>query len=464
MPRTPPEMFRIKVVEPIMLHPPEVREAKIKEAGYNVFRLSAEDVFIDLLTDSGTTAMSANQWGGLMMGDESYAQCRNYFTLADSIRDVFGFEHFVPTHQGRAAENVLFSTICKPGDIVINNMHFDTTRANVEAQGAEARNLPSQELFDLESDHPFKGNMDVEKLRQTVEYVGAGHIPAIFVTITNNSGGGQPVSMANIRESSIVAREHNIPIFFDACRFAENAWFIKLREEGYADKSIQEIVTEMFSYVDGATMSAKKDGMVNIGGFLAVRDPKLFERVAQKLILVEGFPSYGGLAGRDLEAMAIGLREVLDEDYLSYRYHHTKFLADALQERGVPIMTPAGAHAVYVDAKRALPHIPREEFPGQAFTVEMYLRGGVRVVEIGSLMFAAPDPGTGEMKFPEMELVRLALPRRVYTISQLEHVADTAGKILERAEEMAGYRIVSAPKILRHFTAELEPCIGSCDS
>ena len=458
MPRTPPEMFRIKVVEPIMLHPPEVRKAKIKEAGYNVFRLSAEDVFIDLLTDSGTTAMSAAQWGGLMLGDESYAQCRNYFTLADSIRDVFGFEHFVPTHQGRAAENVLFSSICKPGDIVINNMHFDTTRANVEAQGAEARNLPTPALFDLESDEPFKGNMDVDKLRQTVEYVGARHIPAIFITITNNSGGGQPVSMANIHEVSQIAREHNIPIFFDACRFAENAWFIKLREEGYADRSIQEIVTEMFSYVDGATMSAKKDGLVNIGGFLAVRDPELFERVAQKLILVEGFPSYGGLAGRDLEAMAIGLREVLDEHYLSYRYHHTKFLADALQERGVPIMTPAGAHAVYVDAKRALPNISREEFPGQTFTVEMYLRGGVRVVEIGSLMFAAPDPGTGEMKFPEMELVRLALPRRVYTISHLEHVADTAGEIVEHADELFGYRITSAPKVLRHFTAELEPC------
>jgi tryptophanase len=264
--------------------------------------------------------------------------------------------------------------------------------------------------------------------------------------------------MENIRQVSQIAREHSIPMFFDACRFAENAWFIKLREEGYAEKSIQEIVTEMFSYVDGATMSAKKDGLVNIGGFLAVRDPQLFERVAQKLILVEGFPSYGGLAGRDLEAMAIGLREVLDENYLSYRYHHTKFLADALEERGVPIMTPAGAHAVYVDAKRALPHIPREEFPGQTFTVEMYLRGGVRVVEIGSLMFAAPDPGTGEMKFPEMELVRLALPRRVYTISQLEHVADTAGDIVDHAEEMGGYRIVQAPRVLRHFTAQLEPC------
>jgi len=451
-------MFRIKVVEPITLHPPETRRELIERAGYNVFRLRAEDVFIDLLTDSGTSAMSAAQWGGLMVGDESYAQCRNYFNLADAIRDVFGFEHFVPTHQGRAAENVLFSTICKPGDIVINNMHFDTTRANVEAQGAEARNLPTPALFDLESDEPFKGNMDVEKLEHTIEYVGAGHIPAIFLTITNNSGGGQPVSMDNIKRVSNIARQHGIPIFFDACRFAENAWFIKLREKGYSDVPIPDIVREMFSYADGATMSAKKDGLVNIGGFLAVQDPDLFERVAQKLILVEGFPSYGGLAGRDLEAMAIGLREVLDENYLSYRYHHTKFLADALEERGVPIMTPVGAHAVYVDAKRALPHIPREEFPGQSFTVEMYLRGGVRVVEIGSLMFAAPAPGTGEMKFPEMELVRLARPRRVYTISQLEHVADTAGDILDHAEELGGYRIVSAPRVLRHFTADLEPC------
>ena len=457
MPRTPPEMFRIKVVEPIKLHPPEVRRQLIKEAGYNVFRLPAEDVFIDLLTDSGTSAMSATQWSGLMVGDESYAQCKNFFHLSSAIRDVFGFDQFVPTHQGRAAENILFSTICRPGDVVINNMHFDTTRANVEAQGAEARNLPSPELFDLDSDHPFKGNMDVERLGSTIEEIGVDRIPVIFMTITNNSGGGQPVSMDNIRRVSQVAHEHGIPMFFDACRFAENAWFIKLREEGYAGKGIPEIVTEMFSHVDGATMSAKKDGLVNIGGFLAVRDPGLFEKVAQRLILVEGFPTYGGLAGRDLEAMAIGLREVLDEAYLSYRYHHTKFLADALEELGVPIMTPAGSHAVYVDAKRALPHIPREEFPAQSFTVEMYLQGGVRVVELGSLMFAAPDPGTGEMKFPEMELVRFAIPRRVYSVSQLEHVAETARDILDHADELGGYQIVKAPPALRHFTAELAP-------
>ncbi len=458
MPRTPPEMFRIKVVEPVKLHPPEVRRELMERAGYNVFRLKADDVFIDLLTDSGTTAMSATQWAGLMEGDESYAQCLNYYHLADTIREVFGFEHFVPTHQGRAAENILFSTICKPGSIVLNNMHFDTTRANVEAQGAEARNLPTPELMDPDSDFPFKGNMDVDKLRHTIEYVGAGHIPAVFLTITNNSGGGQPVSMENIKAVSEVAREHGIPMFFDACRFAENAYFIKLREAGYSDVPVADIVREMFSHVDGFTMSAKKDGLVNIGGFLAVRDPDLFERVAQRLILVEGFPTYGGLAGRDLEAMAIGFREVLDEHYLSYRYHHTKYLADCLQERGVPIMTPVGAHAVYIDARRALPDIPQERFPGQALTVEMYLRGGVRVVEIGSLMFAAPDPATGEMRFPELELVRLALPRRVYTISQLEYVADIAGEIIEHRDEVRGYRIVKAPEVLRHFTADLEPC------
>jgi tryptophanase len=451
-------MFRIKVVEPVRLHPPEVRRELMGKAGYNVFRLKADDVFIDLLTDSGTTAMSANQWAGLMEGDESYAQCLNYYHLADTIREVFGFEHFVPTHQGRAAENILFSTICKAGDIVINNMHFDTTRANVEAQGAEARNIPCTDLLDPGSDFPFKGNMDVEKLKHTIEYVGAGHIPAVFLTITNNSGGGQPVSMENIKAVSEVAREHGIPMFFDACRFAENAYFIKLREEGYADVPVTDIVAEMFSHVDGFTMSAKKDGLVNIGGFLAVRDPELFEKVAQKLILVEGFPTYGGLAGRDLEAMAIGFREVLDEHYLSYRYHHTKFLADCLQERGVPIMTPVGAHAVYIDARRALPEIPQDKFPGQALTVEMYLRGGIRVVEIGSLMFAAPDPATGEMRFPELELVRLALPRRVYTISQLEYVADIAGEIIENRDEIKGYRIVKAPEVLRHFTADLEPC------
>jgi tryptophanase len=454
---TPPEPFRIKVVEPIKLHPPEKRAQLMKESGYNVFRLRAEDVFIDLLTDSGTSAMSAHQWAGLMDGDESYAQCRNFYHLADTIRDVFGFEHFVPSHQGRAAESILFSTICKPGDVVINNMHFDTTRANVEAQGAEARNLPTPELFDLTSDAPFKGNMDVDKLKHTIEYMGASRIPAIFLTITNNSGGGQPVSMANIKRVSKIAHENGIRMFFDACRFAENAWLIKLREKGYHDVPITDVVHEMFSYVDGCTMSAKKDGLVNMGGFLAVRDPKLFELVSQRTILTEGFPTYGGLAGRDLEAMAIGLREVLDESYLRYRYDHTKYLADCLQERGVPIMTPVGPHAVYIDAKRALPHIPQDQFPGQSITVEMYLRGGIRVCEIGSLMFSAPDPATGEMKFPELELVRLAIPRRVYTVSHLEHTADVAGEILEHASELKGYRIVTAPKVLRHFTAELAP-------
>jgi len=458
MPHTPPpEPFRIKVVEPVNQLPPERRARVMREAGYNVFRLRAEDVFIDLLTDSGTSAMSARQWAGLMEGDEAYAQCRNFYHLADTIRDVFGFEHFVPTHQGRAAESVLFTTICRPGDVVLNNMHFDTTRANVEAAGAEARNLPTPELFDIASDSPFKGNMDVEKLKRTIEYVGESRIPAIFLTITNNSGGGQPVSMANIKSVSEVAKQHRIPMFFDACRFAENAWLIKTRERGYADRPIVDIVHEMFSHVDGCTMSAKKDGLVNMGGFLAVRDPALFERVSQRLILTEGFPTYGGLAGRDLEGMSIGLREVLDEGYLAYRYNHTKYLADCLQERGVPIMTPVGCHAVYIDAKRMLPHIPQDRFPGQSITVELYLRGGIRAVEIGSLMFAAPDPATGEMNFPELELVRLAVPRRVYTVSQLEYVADIAGGIIKDADKLPGYRIVQAPKVLRHFTCELEP-------
>ncbi len=458
MPRSPPpEPFRIKVVEPIRLHPPEARRRLMQDAGYNVFRLRSEDVFIDLLTDSGTSAMSASQWAGLMDGDESYAQCRNYYHLADTIRDVFGFHNFVPTHQGRAAESILFSTICKPGDVVINNMHFDTTRANVEATGAEARNLPTPELFDLESDFAFKGNMDVDQLKKTIKYMGESRIPAIFLTITNNSGGGQPVSMANIKAVSRIARKHDIPIFFDACRFAENAWLIKSRERGYRDKPVVDIVHEMFSYVDGCTMSAKKDGLVNMGGFLAVRDPELFERVSQRLILTEGFPTYGGLAGRDLEGMAIGLREVLDEAYLAYRYNLTKHLADCLEDRGVPIMTPVGCHAVYIDAKRMLPDIPQERFPGQSVTVELYLRGGIRAVEIGSLMFSAPDPATGETHFPELELVRLAIPRRVYTVPQMEYVADVAGEIRDHADELPGYRIVTAPRVLRHFTAELEP-------
>ena len=445
---TPPEPFRIKVVEPIKLHPPEKRAQLMKESGYNVFRLRAEDVFIDLLTDSGTSAMSAHQWAGLMDGDESYAQCRNFYHLADTIRDVFGFEHFVPSHQGRAAESILFSTICKPGDVVINNMHFDTTRANVEAQGAEARNLPTPELFDLTSDAPFKGNMDVDKLKHTIEYMGASRIPAIFLTITNNSGGGQPVSMENARAVSAVCRRHGIPLYFDACRFAENAYFIKLREKGYENQTPKQIAQEMFALGNGCTMSAKKDGLANIGGFLCTNDDALAQQEENLLILTEGYPTYGGMAGRDLEAVAVGLEEALEEDYLKYRIASTGYLGRHISAEGVPIVQPPGGHAIYLDARAFLPHIPPASFPGVALGCALYLEGGIRSVEIGTLMFGP---------HATMDLVRLAIPRRVYTQSHIDYVVEVILEVWKRRDEIRGLRLTYEAPFLRHFTARLQP-------
>jgi tryptophanase len=451
------EPFRIKVVEPIRMTTREEREAYLREAGYNLFLIKAEHVIIDLLTDSGTAAMSSEQWAAMMRGDESYAGSASFYRFETVVREIFGFKHVIPTHQGRAAERILFSILCRPGHIVPNNTHFDTTRANIEYVGAEAVDLPIPEFYKPSVYHPFKGNMDTEALRALIRRVGPERIPLVMLTVTNNSGGGQPVSMANIREVKAICAEYGIPLYLDACRFAENAYFIKLREEGYANKSVREIAREMFSYADGCTMSAKKDGLANIGGFLCTNDDRLAEQEKDLLILTEGFPTYGGLAGRDLEAIAVGLQEVLDEGYLQYRFASTRYLGRHLTEAGIPIVQPPGGHAIYIDARAMLPHIPPLHYPAQALAVELYREAGIRSVEIGSVMFGRRDPRTGEEIPAPMELVRLAIPRRVYTQSHIDYVIEAIVEVSKRRETIRGYRLVWQAPFLRHFTARFEP-------
>ena len=454
--RTIIEPFRIHSVQGIAFPTEQEREAALVRAGHNLFGLHADEVIIDLLTDSGTGSMSAEQWAAMMVGDESYAGSRSFYRFADKVTGLTGLPEVIPVHQGRAAEWILFSVIAGPGSVVPNNTHFDTTRANVEYQGAEARDMVIPEGRDPAVDHPFKGNMDLGVLEQTIAEVGADRIPLVMVTVTNNSGGGQPVSLENLRGIREICDRHSLPFFMDAARFAENAWFIKLREPGQGDRTPREIATAMFSLVDGVSFSAKKDAIANIGGFLAMRDPDLAARCRNLLILTEGFPTYGGLAGRDLEAIAVGLDEVLDEGYLRYRIRSTEYLGEKCREGGVPIVWPPGGHAIYIDAKAMLPHIPPSQYPAQSLAVELYRDGGVRGVEIGSVMFGVPnDDGTETPA--AMELVRLAVPRRTYTQSHIDYVAEVILAVAARSKDLGGYRITEQAPWLRHFTARFEP-------
>lgn len=448
------EPFKIKSVEPIKFTTSDARERILKKAYYNPFMVRAEDVLIDLLTDSGTSAMSAKQWSGIMDGDESYAGSKSFFRLEKVVRDLTGFKYIIPTHQGRAAERILFSIVGGKGKFIPNNTHFDTTRANVEFSGAEAVDLLCEVGKHPETIAPFKGNLNVEALEQFIRDKGPENIPLCMITVTNNSGGGQPVSMKNIRETKRVLKKYRIPLFLDACRFAENAYFIKLREKGYAHKSVREIAHEMFSLADGCTMSAKKDALVNIGGFFAANDKKLADEARNLLIVTEGFPTYGGLAGRDLEAIAQGLEEILDEHYLQYRIRSVEYLGEKIAAAKVPIVRPPGGHAIYLDAKRFAPHIPAWQYPGQSIVCELFRAGGIRSVEIGSVMFGKYDPTTKKLISPSMELVRLAIPRRVYTQSHIDYVVEVILDVFQKRVKLRGMEIVEEAPMLRHFTAK----------
>jgi len=448
------EPFKIKTVEALTFTSYEDRKRIIRDAGYNTFLIRADHVLIDLLTDSGTSAMSSKQWAGMLDGDESYAGSRSFFRMEEAVRKITGLKNIIPTHQGRAAEKILFSVLGGPGKVVPNNTHFDTTRANVEFSGALAIDCLNEAGKQTHVIADFKGNMDVAKLEETILEHGADNIPLVMITITNNSGGGQPVSMENIRQTRAVCDKYGLPLFMDACRFAENAYFIKMREAGYQDKTPLEIAQEIFSYADGVTMSAKKDALVNIGGFLAMNDDELAVQCRNLLIVTEGFPTYGGLAGRDLEAIAQGLEEILDEEYLHYRIKSTEYLGRKLDELGIPILLPPGGHAIYLDARRFCPTIPPEQFPAQSITCALYEDGGIRAVEIGSVMFGRTE--NGSFVPPPMELVRLAIPRRVYTQSHVDYVIEVVAHVHERRNELTGLRLTYEAPMLRHFTARFE--------
>ncbi|HEX5432087.1 MAG TPA: tryptophanase [Bryobacteraceae bacterium] len=442
------EPFRIKSVEPLRRTTPDERERLLVQAGFNLFNLRASDILIDLLTDSGTSAMSTAQWAAMMRGDESYAGSESFFRLKAAVQDLMGFRHMIPTHQGRAAERILFTVMCRPGHIVPSNTHFDTTRANIEFSGARAVDLPSPGARDTQARLPFKGNMDTAALEKLIADEGASKIPLVMLTVTDNSGGGQPVSMANIRAVREITARHGIPLYLDACRFAENAWFIQQQEPEYANATPKQIAQAMFAFADGCTFSAKKDAFANIGGLLCTNDGRLAEQERNLLILTEGFPTYGGLAGRDLEAIAVGLQEVLDPDYLEYRIASIRYLGRHIADRGVPIVEPPGGHAIYIDAGRMLPHIPPHEFPAQSLAIELYRHAGVRSVEIGSVMFG---------EHARHELLRLAIPRRVYTQSHIDYLVEAILEVNARKDRLRGYRIASEPEFLRHFSATFEP-------
>jgi tryptophanase len=451
------EPYRIKVVEPLKLTDRDYRQGALVKARYNVFNIPAEDVFVDLLTDSGTGAMSQDQWAGMMLGDESYAGARNWYHMQQTVREITGMPYVLPTHQGRPAENILFSILLQPGQLALGNMFFDTTEAHVLSKGGQPENLVISAGLDPSVDYPFKGNIDIERLEEVIQRAGPERVGLIMATVTCNSNGGQPVSIANLRAIRKIADRFELPFYLDAARFAENAFFIKLRESGYIDKSLRRIAEEMFSFVDGCTMSSKKDGLVNIGGFLATRDEAVFRKAQQYLVLLEGFLTYGGLAGRDLEAISRGLNEVLQEEYMANRIRQVRLLGDTMWEAGLPVFKPIGGHCVLLDMKSFLPHLPQDQFPAEAFTAQLYLDSGTRAVGLGQLAFGSRDPETGETRYAPLEVVRMAVPRRLYTDNHILVAARSAIRIHERRDAIPGMRLVWAPGALRHFTAHLEP-------